>query len=128
MKILYYHQHFSTPKGSTGTRSYEFARKLIKNGHSVTIVCGSYWIADTGLSGEFVNGKRSGVVDGINILELKLGYSNANSFIRRAVIFLRYSFEGIKIALKSDYDLLFATSTPLTAAIPGIFSKLIRRG
>ena len=39
MNILYFHQHFSTPKGATGTRSYEFAKKLIKNGHSVTMIC-----------------------------------------------------------------------------------------
>ena len=127
MKVLYYHQHFSTPKGSTGTRSYEFAKKLINNGHSVTIICGSYWIADTGLSGKFIDGKRSGAVDGINIIELELNYSNANSFIKRTFIFFQYSFKGIKIALKDDYDMLFATSTPLTAALPGIFSKLIRR-
>ena len=69
MNILYFHQHFSTPKGATGTRSYEFAKKLIKNGHSVTMICGSYWIADTGLSGSFKNGKRSGLVDGINVVE-----------------------------------------------------------
>ena len=92
MKILYYHQHFSTPNGSTGTRSYEFARKLISNGHSVTMICGSYWIADTGLSGEFKKGKRCGVVDGIKIIELELNYSNKNSFLKRTFIFLKYSF------------------------------------
>ena len=30
-------------------------------------------------------------------------------------------------ALKEDYDLLFATSTPLTAGIPGIVARLIRK-
>ena len=38
MKILYFHQHFTTPKGSTGTRSYELARHLVSNGHEVTII------------------------------------------------------------------------------------------
>ena len=41
--------------------------------------------------------------------------------------FLRYSWQGIKIALKEKYDILFATSTPLTAGIPGIFAKIFRR-
>ena len=127
MNVLYYHQHFSTPKGSTGTRSYEFAKKLIKNGHSVTMICGSYWIADTGLSESFKNGKRSGLVDGINVVEFDLSYSNTDSFIKRTLIFLQYSWQGIKIALVQDYDVLFATSTPLTAGIPSIFAKIFRR-
>lgn len=127
MKVLYFHQHFSTPKGSTGTRSYEFAQKLIKRGHAVTIVCGSYWIAETGLTGAFVHGQRTGTVDGIKVIELELEYSNSNSFLWRTFIFLRYSLRGVKIAFKENYDILFATSTPLTAAIPGIFAKIIRR-
>ena len=126
MIILYYHQHFSTPKGATGTRSYEFAQKLIKRGHAVTIICGSYWIAETGLTGIFVRGQRTGTVDGIKLIELELDYSNSDSFLWRTFIFLRYSWQGIKIALKENYDILFATSTPLTAGIPGIFAKLLR--
>ena len=127
MNILYYHQHFSTPKGATGTRSYEFAQKLIKRGHAVTIVCGSYWIAETGLTGVFVRGQRTGTVDGIKLIELELEYSNSDSFLWRTFIFLRYSWQGIKIALKENYDILFATSTPLTAGIPGIFAKIFKR-
>ena len=127
MKILYYHQHFSTPEGATGTRSYEFAQKLIARGHSVTMVCGSYWIADSGLKGEFVNGFRSGVVSGINVIELELWYSNADSFFERTLKFLRYSWQGTKIALKENYNIIFATSTPLTAGIPGIFARFLRK-
>lgn len=127
MHVLYFHQHFSTPQGSTGTRSYEFAQKLIERGHSVTIVCGSYWIADSGLTTDFINGRRSGIVAGINVIELQLHYSNSDNFLQRSLIFLRFSWLGIKIALKEEYDIIFATSTPLTAGIPGIFAKLFRR-
>ncbi|HAS22351.1 MAG TPA: glycosyltransferase WbuB, partial [Idiomarina loihiensis] len=49
MKVLYFHQHFSTPKGSAGIRSYQMARNLIRNGHQVTMVCGSYGGGNTGL-------------------------------------------------------------------------------
>ena len=44
MKILYFHQHFSTPKGSTGIRSYAMAQALLRQGHQVTMVCGSFEI------------------------------------------------------------------------------------
>jgi hypothetical protein len=35
MHILYLHQHFSTPAGSTATRSFAFARALAARGHRV---------------------------------------------------------------------------------------------
>ena len=127
MKILYYHQHFSTPSGSTGTRSYEMARRLIQHGHSVTMVCGSYGMGKTGLSAPFVGGRRSGVIDEINVIELELPYANRDGFFRRSLTFMRFAFRSAVIALSSSYDVVFATSTPLTAAIPGITAKLFRR-
>ncbi|MFN5654837.1 MAG: glycosyltransferase WbuB, partial [Verrucomicrobiota bacterium] len=42
MRLLYFHQHFATPRGASGTRSYEFARALIARGHQVTVVCGAH--------------------------------------------------------------------------------------
>lgn len=127
MKILYLHQHFSTPHGAAGTRSYEFSKELIKRGHSVTILCGSYWIADTGLNHPFKNNLREGIVDGIHVKEIDLQYSNSDNFIKRSMTFFRFSWEGVIMALFSDYDICFASSTPLTAGIPGIFSRFIRR-
>jgi len=126
MKILYFHQHFSTPTGATGTRSYEFARSLIEHGHDVTMICGTASMGKTGLAGQSVNGFRTGVVDGINIIEVCLPYSNYDSLIKRAIIFLRYSFNSIKIVLSKDFDLLFATSTPLTAGISGVIAKIFK--
>jgi glycosyltransferase involved in cell wall biosynthesis len=127
MRILYFHQHFSTPSGSTGTRSYEMAQRLIAKGHSVTMVCGSGQMASSGLAGEPVNGIRKGSVDGIDVVEFCLPYSNYDGFLKRAWIFLLYAWRSVKLALRLDYDLLFATSTPLTAGIPGIVMKLFRK-
>ncbi len=127
MRILYYHQHFSTPSGSTGTRSYEMARRLIQHGHSVTMVCGSYGMGNTGLQASFVRGRRSGMVDGINVIELELPYTNRDSFVKRSLTFARFAFHSTLLALRSPYDVVFATSTPLTAAIPGIAARTFRR-
>lgn len=127
MKILYFHQHFSTPSGATGTRSYEFSKALVSAGHEVTVICGSYWIADSGLTGSFKNGKRQGDVEGINIIEYEIPYSNSDSLLKRTWLFIKFAIAGIKIALTYKYDVLFATSTPLTAGIPGIFSKIFRK-
>lgn len=126
MKFLYFHQHFSTPQGSTGTRSYEMARRLIARGHQVTMVCGSFGAGCTGLSGVSLNGRRRGDVDGIDVIEFDLGYSNKLGFVRRATTFLSFAWRGLLIALSEDYDVLFATTTPLTAGIPGIAARWLR--
>ena len=127
MKILYFHQHFSTPKGSAGIRSYAMAQSLIRNGHQVTIVCGSFGAGQTWLTEPFKNGVRQGNVDGIDIIEFELPYSNSLSFLKRILIFLSFAFKSIKVAFTEHYDVLFATTTPLTAGIPGVFAKWLRR-
>lgn len=126
MHVLYFHQHFSTPAGSTGTRSYEMARALVKAGHEVTMVCGSYSGGVSGLDGPFTGGKRAGMVDGIQVVELELVYSNYQSFIQRSWIFIKFALRSIGIALREPCDLVFATSTPLTAGLPGIFARWLR--
>lgn len=128
MRILYFHQHFSTPKGSTGIRSYAMAQALIRNGHQVIMVCGSgSGTGQTGLTHAFNKGVRRGVVDGIEIIEFELPYSNSFSFLKRALIFFSFALKSIKVAFTEQYDVLFATTTPLTAGIPGIFAKWLRR-
>jgi glycosyltransferase involved in cell wall biosynthesis len=127
MHVLYFHQHFSTPSGSTGTRSYEMAQRLIARGHSVTMVCGSGKMAKSGLTGVPEKGMRRGNVDGIDVVELCLPYSNYDGLLKRSWIFWLFAWRSVKLALRLKYDLLFATSTPLTAGIPGIVMKLFRR-
>ena len=126
MKILYFHQHFNSPNGTVGIRSYQMALALIAKGHKVVMVCGSYDGGATGLTDPFENGRRRGVVQGIEIVEFDLAYSNSDRFLKRIMTFIRYAIGGLKFALKEEYDLLFATSTPLTAAIPGIFARWLR--
>ena len=127
MHVLYFHQHFTTPDGSTGTRSYEVSKRLLASGHRVSMVCGAAVLSKTGLSGPFLNGRREGSVDGIYVIELELPYSNYQSFLRRSWTFLHFAFRSIVLALRLDYDVLFATSTPLTAALPGIAARWLRR-
>ncbi len=126
MKFIYFHQHFSTPQGATGTRSYEMARRLIARGHQVIMVCGSSSSGCTGLSSPFARGQRRGVVDGIDVIEFELAYSNKMGFIKRALVFWVFAWRSILVALTEKYDVLFATTTPLTASLPGIFSHWLR--
>jgi glycosyltransferase involved in cell wall biosynthesis len=127
MHVLYFHQHFSTLDGSTGTRSYEISKQLLASGHRVTMVCGSAVLSKSGLDGPFIDGRRDGCVDGIQVIELELPYSNYDGFFRRVWTFLRFAFRSMGLALTLEYDLVFATSTPLTAAVPGICARWLRR-
>lgn len=127
MRILYFHQYFSTPRGAAGIRSYEMAKRLVARGHRVLVVCGSAERGQTGLAGEFAGGRRRGFVDGIEVLEFDLGYSNSDGFFRRTMAFLSFAMRSIGVAVREDYDLLFATTTPLTAGIPGIAARWLRR-
>lgn len=124
MKVLYFHQHFGTPQGSTGTRSYEFARALIARGHRVTMVCGTSAVGGVKLPYDETRRWHRGDVDGIDVIALPLPYSNRDNLFKRSLVFLKFAWRSSVLALREEYDLLFATSTPLTAAIPGIVMKL----
>ncbi|MGY6704792.1 glycosyltransferase family 4 protein [Roseinatronobacter sp.] len=127
MHILYFHQHFSTPQGSAGTRSYEMARALIREGHSVTMVCGAYGQGKTGLGGPFQRGRRRGVTDGIDVIEFDLSYTNDMGVLRRMGVFVKFALGSIGVAMREPADVVFATTTPLTAGIPGIFARWLKR-
>lgn len=126
MNILYFHQYFATPEGAGVLRSYEFARSLIDRGHRVTMVCCSRSSAGTGLTGPFERGRRMGNVDGIDVIELQLAYSNYDSLPKRSLTFMRYALRSTMLALGREHDLIIATSTPLTVGIPAIVAKGLR--
>jgi glycosyltransferase involved in cell wall biosynthesis len=126
MKILYFHQHFVTPHGAGAIRSYAMARRLIELGHEVTMVCGSVGGGDTGLSGPYTKGRRRGWVDGIDVVELDLAYSNNDGLVKRSLTFLKFALRSVALALREPHDLVFATTTPLTAGIPGMAARWLR--
>lgn len=126
MNVLYFHQHFSTPQGAAGIRSYEMAKRLVQRGHHVTMVCGSYKLGQTGIKTVFHKGVRRGMVEGIQVIEFDLRYSNSDGFLRRSATFLNYAIKSTSLALTETYDAIFTTTTPLTAGIPGIVARWLR--
>jgi len=102
------------------------ARALVRAGHKVTMVCGSYQGGVTGLHGPFAKGRREGIVEGIRVIELELAYSNYHGFVKRTMVFVKFALRSILIALREEYDLVIASSTPLTASIPGLFARWFR--
>lgn len=125
-RILYLHQHFSTPDGSTATRSHAFARALAQAGHRVTLACGQWQGAVTGLGGPFHRGRRGGRVNGFEVVEFAIPCGNAMGQAARMAAFLRYAMRATRLALRPGWDLVIASSTPLSVAIPALAAR--RRG
>jgi glycosyltransferase involved in cell wall biosynthesis len=125
MHILYLHQHFSTPAGSTATRSFAFARALVARGHRVTLATGRYQGAESGLAGPFRKGRREGRVAGFQVVEWDIAYANAMGIAARGAAFLRYAAAAARFALRERPDLIIASSTPLTVALPALGAKAL---
>ena len=110
-----------------GIRSYQMSKALLRKHHQVVIVCGSYIGGHTGLKSEFQNGVRRGFFEDLEIIEFDISYSNSDNFLKRFRNFFLFAYRSLKLVFKENYDLIFATSTPLTAGIPGIFGRWLRR-
>ncbi|MFX6201989.1 glycosyltransferase WbuB, partial [Acinetobacter baumannii] len=74
----------------------------------------------------FQRGMRRGIIDDIDVIELDLAYSNSDGFIKRTATFMSFALRSIGFALTEQYDVIFATTTPLTAGLPGIFARWLR--
>ena len=118
MKILYLHQYFKTPDMPGGTRSYWNSLELIKNGHSVTVIRYSPY-ANEKLSRE--------TRDGIDIITLKLNYSQSMGVMSRLKSFVHFMLISTRLALKEkNIDFVIATSTPLTIGFPALVLKKLK--
>jgi glycosyltransferase involved in cell wall biosynthesis len=128
MHILYIHQYFATPLGSTGTRSYEFARRWVARGHKVTMLTCTANLTKADLAqatGRFF--KRFNV-EGINVLAMAIPYRQQMGVLKRCMSFLAFLKLASLITLFiRKVDIIYATSTPLTIGIPALTAKWFRR-
>jgi glycosyltransferase involved in cell wall biosynthesis len=115
MRIIYLHQYFKTPSQAGGTRSYEMAKRLVEWGHEVHIV--TSWTSDTPRSKWFVE-----KIDGINVHWLPLKYNNHMGFYERLKAFFQFAFSAARRAANLQGDIIFASSTPLTIALPAVYA------
>lgn len=128
MNILYIHQYFATPSGKTGTRSYEFARRWVKQGHSVKMLTTTAQLTPATLAkaqGLFV---KKFVVDGIEVSAISIPYRQKMGIVKRCTAFAAFTAAASLFTIFSrNYDVIYATSTPLTVGIPALFAKQLRR-
>lgn len=116
MKILYLHQYFNTPEMQGGTRSFEMARRLVGLGHEVHMVTSDQH--PDGSSRRW----RETEASGIHVHWLPVPYSHSMGFYARLVAFFRFALFAASKAREIGGDVVFATSTPLTIALPAIWA------
>ncbi len=134
MRVLYFHQYFATRDSATATRSYELARRLVEAGHVVTVVTSGANLADGGSmvsqaprrsTARFVSRRT---VDGIDLVIFRVPYSNYLSYTRRLGAFVAFTLAAsVAGAALPAPDVVFATSTPLTIAIPGMIAQRLKK-
>ncbi len=118
MRILYLHQFFITRAGVGGTRSYEFARRFVERGHAVRMVTAAPGPSE---------------VDGIEVVGARGGYSDYvsathTSYPRRMLAFARFALGASREALRGPRpDVVYATSPPLTIALPALLAAARHR-
>lgn len=101
-----------------GTRSYEMARRLAAWGHEVHMIT-------TDRDARFNSTKTWHETDeaGIHVHWTPVPYSNKMSYGQRIKAFFAFSWRAARRAVSIGGDIVFATSTPLTIALPGVYAS-----
>ena len=97
------------------TRSYEMARRLVAMGHEVNMV--TSWREPNNRKKWFTT-----VEAGIQVYWLPVPYSNHMSYNQRIASFFKFVWGAAHKAASLSTDVIFATSTPLTIALPGVYA------
>jgi glycosyltransferase involved in cell wall biosynthesis len=121
MRIVYIHQYYCNPRMTGGIRSYEQARRLVARGHTVHVITTDI------TPGKRALGWRRTEDDGVHVHWYSVPYSNNMSYARRLRAFAEFMVLAAAKAVALRGDLVFATSTPLTVAVPGVVAARLRR-
>lgn len=121
MRIVYIHQYYCNPQMAGGIRSYEQARRLVERGHEVHVVTTDI------TEGKRELGWRETNDDGVHVHWFSVPYANTMSYARRLRAFAEFMALATVKATRIKADLVFATSTPLTVAVPGVLASKLSR-
>lgn len=121
MRIAYLHQYFNTPSQSGSSRTYELAKQMANRGHDVHIITSDR--SHTAGAGQWT----TTMIEGFTVHSVGNPYNSSYAATERISSFLRFAFIASPRARAVNADIVFATSTPLTIAIPGLFATLFRR-
>ena len=113
MHILLIHQAFASINEAGGTRHYEFARQLVREGHRVTVIASPVsYLSGTSQS------NRDEVLDGIQIHRAYTYQALHKSFLHRVFSFISFMVSSfIRGYQVKDVDIVWGTSPPIFQGI-----------
>ena len=106
------------------TRSAEMARRFADAGHDVQVVTSQRSGSSIGRPAPHWDVSTE---DGYTVHWCHIPYSNAMGFGRRVQAFFKFAYDAARYAARLDGDVILATSTPLTIAIPGVYASRASR-
>lgn len=99
---------------------------MAEAGHAVDLVTSTAFFPVT--RGSRFQWVSQHYVDGIKVHAIHIEYSNNMSFVRRISAFVLFMLVSSVYTLRlRKHDLVFATSTPLTIAVPALIYSALRR-
>lgn len=122
MRILVVYQYFCTPKGSWSTRIYELTKRWVVEGHEVEVITSPYEKSDLKANG-FISQQE---VDGVDVTIINTSDSNRNSKFIRAIKAMLFAVLSSYYVLTKNYDVIIASSGPITVGFPLILAKIFR--
>ncbi|MFM7823960.1 MAG: glycosyltransferase family 4 protein [Bacteroidota bacterium] len=123
LKIAYIHQYFGTTKGSWSTRPFEFGKRWVQLGHQVTIITAPYYKSDV-VASKYIDRQ---FIEGMDVIVINSPDSNLYSKFRRIWSALRFAFSCSWLVIRGKYDVVIASSGPITVGIPGIAAKIFSK-
>jgi glycosyltransferase involved in cell wall biosynthesis len=123
VRIVYFYQYFTTPKGAWSTRAYEFARRWVAAGDKVTVVTSVYDKSDLRARGLISHQ----CIEGIDVVVIGVPLSNRHGFLLRLWTFAAYAIVSCWYALTLPADVVISSSGPITTALPGLVARYLRR-
>lgn len=114
MRIVYLYQYFATPEMPGSSFAYETARRLAARGHEVHVVTSDRQARHAGW--------QTAQYEGVYVHWCGIPYSNHLSYPRRLLSFLRFALKSARKAASLGGHVVYASSTPLTIALPGVYA------
>lgn len=121
MKLLYIAEYFTFPEQPSGTRAFDLATSFAKNGIEVTVI--------SSITHPKEGDPKWSVFerDGITVYKVRCPYDKKLGFRNRIWAFIKFAWYATWKGLSFDYDLILATSTPLTVGIPAKILHFIKK-
>jgi lipopolysaccharide/colanic/teichoic acid biosynthesis glycosyltransferase len=127
MHVLIFYQYFATNEVAGSTRPYEIGRRMVEQGHQVTVVTGNWYYS----TGEKASGStflwERGKVDGIAVIRVNIPFGGSRQILLRMIGFFWFvPFSFLAALSVKRCDVVVGSSTPLSIGVPAYLLGLLR--